>query len=120
MDIYIASHSKEFANEAAQKLSGAGHQIISSWHYGAFLSTAEHTQKECEEKAWRDYEEVSNSDLLMLFSGPDKYSGGKFVEAGIAIGMGKKVCVIGHRENMLLYLESIPVFESVEAWIENH
>jgi len=50
-------------------------------------------------------------DALVLVAGKEKYSGGKFVEAGIAIGLGKRVVVLGRRENMLLWH---PLVTSVE------
>jgi hypothetical protein len=53
--------------------------------------------------ATEDVIDVINCDSLVLVSGPDKYLGGKFVEAGIAIGLGKRVIIIGRRENMLLW-----------------
>ena len=33
-----------------------------------------------------------------------------------AIGLDKEVVVIGHRENMLMYLDCISVFDSVDNW----
>ena len=56
----------------------------------------------------------------MLISGPDKYSGGKFVEVGIAVGLDKSVVVIGHRENTLLYLDDIHLYKSINDWNDKY
>jgi len=60
---------------------------------------------------------VLAADALILLAGPDKYSGGKFVEAGIAIGAGKRVIVIGRRENMLLWHPQVDRVDTVDEAI---
>jgi nucleoside 2-deoxyribosyltransferase len=102
--VYIASHSKEEANLLAPKLERQGFEVVSTWHTKEFWPTEDHTLKERFMIAEEDLAEVKDSDCLVLISGPDKYSGGKFIEAGIAYGMGKRVFVYGRRENMLTYL----------------
>lgn len=109
MRIYIASHSRELAEEAASVFERKSYVISSRWHRKAFHPTHMHTEDECAAIAQEDYDDIASSDGLVLIAGPDKYSGGKFVEAGIAIGLGKPVTVIGRRENMLLWLPSVRV-----------
>ena len=116
MKIYVACHSKEIANEIVEELKNLGHDVVSTWHYGEFRSTCDCTNEERAKIAMRDYNQIKDCDILILISGLDKYSGGKFVEAGIAIGLDKEVVVIGHRENMLMYLDCISVFDSVDNW----
>lgn len=103
MKIYIASHSKELANAFASNLP-AGFAITSRWHSKEFLPTDHHSLGDRFEIAIEDANDIKRADALVLLSGPDKYSGGKFVEAGIAYGMGKPVYFVGRRENMLCYL----------------
>lgn len=107
MKIYVASHDRWAAAHAASVLSSAGHTITSRWHGKEFLQTSEHTVEERVAIATEDYEDVAAADALVLIAGPDRYSGGKFVETGIALGMGKHVVVIGRRENMLIWLPAI-------------
>jgi nucleoside 2-deoxyribosyltransferase len=116
MNIYVASHSRALALDVAYVLRRDGHKITSRWHHKPFHPTSHHTPAECEAIAQEDYDDIVAADALVLIAGPDKYSGGKFVEAGIAIGLGKRVTVIGRRENMLLWLPGIRVVESVEAF----
>lgn len=67
----------------------------------------DHEDKEKSRIAKEDADGVESSDALVLVAGPDRYSGGKFVEVGIALGMRKLVVVIGRRENMLLWHPSV-------------
>lgn len=103
MNVYIASHSKEQACAIANALSSAGARVTSTWHDIEFLRTHEHSEADRESTALRDTDEIDQADVLVLDSGQEKYAGGKFVEAGYALGTGKTVLVIGRRENMLLW-----------------
>lgn len=107
MKVYVASHDRWAACHVASVLEAHGHFITSMWLYKEFNATQDHTVAQREEIAAEDVADVRRSDALVLISGPDKYAGGKFVEAGIAIGLGKQVVVIGRRENMLLWLPAI-------------
>lgn len=101
--IYVASHCRWAASHVATVLRKQGHNVTSRWHDKAFNPTSRHTELECRAIAAEDVEDVQTADTLVLVAGPDKYSGGKFVEAGIALGLGKRVVVLGRRENMLLW-----------------
>ena len=58
------------------------------------------------------------SDAILMFSAPRRVPGGKFVELGIALGAGKKVFLIGHRENFLMYHGDIKKYDSIEDFIK--
>lgn len=108
MKVYVASHCRWAALHVASVLNISTHvEVVSRWHYKEFLPTPSHTEAERYDIAQEDYDDVMSADILVLIAGPDKYSGGKFVEAGIAVGAGKRVIVIGRRENMLIWLPSI-------------
>lgn len=104
MKVYIAAHDKALAQREASNLKSKNFTITSNWHEKAFLPTENHSETERFEIAIEDLNDIKEADCLLLLSGPDKYSGGKFVEAGIAYGMNKPVFYKGHRENMLCYL----------------
>lgn len=114
MKIYVASHCRWAACHVASELRKAGHKIISHWHDVEFLPTHEHTESQRRTIAAVDIADVAESDALVLIAGPDKYSGGKFVEAGIAIGRGKPVYVLGRRENMLLWSDKVTQFNEID------
>jgi len=102
MKIYIASHSQTDALTIANKLREEGHTITSTWIEEHFASHTSYPREERMKIAKKDADEIADSDALILIAGPDKYSGGKFVEAGIALGLNKIVIVFGRRENMLM------------------
>ena len=112
--VYIACHSKEVASIWQTVLQGKGFKVVSSWHNKEFLPTVEHTVEERFEIAQEDLHEIEECDTLLLVSGAGKYSGGKFIEAGIAYGLGKEVFYVGERENMLCYL-----FDKMDLGEEN-
>lgn len=103
MKVYIAGDSELAALYVAELVKTAGHTIMSSWHDGVFQRTAEHMVVERRSIASRDLDEVQGSDILILIASRGLVPGGKFVEAGAALGVGKKVIVLGRRENILLW-----------------
>jgi nucleoside 2-deoxyribosyltransferase len=104
MKFYIACHCSELAKSTSVKLLAHGHTVVSRWHDKPFHPTEHHSVGERFNIAIEDLNDIKRSDALILVSGPDKSSGGKFVEAGIAYGLGLPVYYTGHRENMLCYL----------------
>lgn len=114
LKIYVACHDPALAESVANELRRRGHIMTSRWHDGRpFLKTAEHTLQERQHIAETDLADVAAADALVLVAGPDRYSGGKFVEAGFAMGIGIPVYVYGRRENMLLWAPSVLPFEEL-------
>lgn len=105
--IYIASHDRWAALHVAGALVEAGHEITSRWIKQPFHPVEHHTGSEREVIAILDFEDVCRADVLVLIASDDKGPGGKFVEAGIAIGRNKQVIVLGRRENMLMWLPQV-------------
>lgn len=102
MKIYIAAHDPRLAEAFAAENSD--HEFTSRWHKKPFYPTDHHTLDERFEIAIEDFNDIKRAEALVLISGPGKYPGGKFVEAGIAYGLGMPVYFVGRRENMLTYL----------------
>lgn len=115
MKVYVASHCQLAGLHVAGVLQKYGHDITSRWLTGEFKPTEQFSEDRRSTIALEDYDDVAAADALVLVAGPDKYSGGKFVEAGIAVGLGRRVVVIGRRENMLLWLPSIVAVKSADA-----
>lgn len=115
MRFYIASHCKMLAVELRDKLNRLGISVTSSWIDSEFMPTDHYTESECTQIAESNFNDIKSSDALILISGPDKYSGGKFVEAGYAMALGKPVFVVGHRENMQMWGKLVSEIEIVEA-----
>jgi len=119
MKLYIAADDQTAARHAAALCRRDGHTIVSTWLNQPFNRTAEHTVDERQALADRDVDEVLAADALVLLAGPEKCPGGKFVEAGIAIGCGSEVHVVGRIENMLLWSTAARHHASVEAMLED-
>lgn len=63
--------------------------------------------------AAEDFRDVAMCDLLIAFTEPTDTTakrGGRHVEMGIALGMMKRVWVVGHRENLFCWLEDVRFF----------
>lgn len=118
MRFYIASHSQEEARAVADILQENGYDIVSSWLNEDFSRTSTYTDEEKAAIANKDIDEVWQADALVLLPSPIRVAGGKFVEAGAAIALGKPVYVIGVRENILLYHRNAFNFRTVEDLLE--
>lgn len=120
--VYIASHSKEQAVILANTLlsdNSLDINIISSWIYQPFNPTITYSDEEKIDIAMTDFNEVSNCDILILIAGNEKYSGGKFVEIGIALALNKNIFILGRRENMLLWNKNILQYDSVDGLVHD-
>ena len=105
MNIYIAAHNQAEAKLVAVVLTIHGHVITSRWLDKPFRPTRSYFFREREGIAQMDFDDVVACDALVLLCPPGRRRspGGKFVEAGIALGLGRRVYVMGPRENMLLW-----------------
>jgi nucleoside 2-deoxyribosyltransferase len=118
MKLYVAAHCRWAGSHVAAVLSERGHQITARWLSQPFGATTDYTPETCRDIAQQDMDDVCAADGLVLVAGPDRYSGGKFVEVGIALGTGKRVVVIGRRENMLMHHPSVEQVDTPEAAAE--
>lgn len=67
--------------------------------------------------AYEDFRDVAMCDLLIAFTEPPRSGhsrGGRHVELGIALGMMKRVWIVGHRENIFCWHEDVRFFETWE------
>lgn len=115
MKLYIAGHNQEDAIAVADALMGhSAHQITARWLKKPFNRTNEHSEEERIAIAEEDHSDITAANGLVLLASPKRVPGGKFVEVGIALGQGKPVYILGHRENMLMWHPSVKRFDSVE------
>lgn len=64
----------------------------------------------CDEHARKDLEDVAAADVLLALNPEgweDKGTGGRHVELGYAIALGKPILLVGERTNIFHYLSSI-------------
>jgi len=121
MNVYIAGR---FARKLelqvyAARLRREGHTVTSRWLRG-------HNATESHEKlklfAEEDLQDVHAADMVLLFTdGGDTdggYSGGRHWECGYAFALGKKVWIVGPKENVFHHLEGVVAFERFEWAIQ--
>ena len=70
--------------------------------------------------AEEDVEDVTNADMLVMFSCDPKTPGrgGRHVEFGIAVALGIPIAVVGPKENVFHDLPEVKQFDSFEEFKE--
>ncbi len=75
-----------------------------------------------EEFAHKDAEDVANCDCLIAFTeAPDSGGnnrGGRHVEYGMALALGKVVVVIGYRENIFHHAKGVIFFNTTSSVVD--
>lgn len=125
MRIYLASRYSRFKEMQAYRgdLKTAGHSVTSRWINGdhqiddAGLSTH---AKESERIrfAQEDASDLYAADCVISFTEAPRSSnsrGGRHVEFGMALARGKRVIIVGHRENVF---HCLPEVEFFKTWPE--
>lgn len=124
MKIYLAArYSRNPEMQGVRDvLQGLGHTVTSRWidcHAGKYLTsfTPEHLNNDpqyCSKLAQHDLEDLTAADTVISFT--DSTGGGKggrHVEFGYALALGKRVIVVGPRENVF---HTLPEIEHYTSW----
>ena len=114
MRIYIASrYDRRFEMLGVTAvLMRAGHVVTSRWIEGRGEGP--------EVEAAADVEDVLRADCLISFTEePTEHvtwsaRGGRHVEFGVALAMGKRLFVVGPRENVFHFLPRVETFRSLD------
>lgn len=102
------------AKAAAVLLEKAGYKVTSRWIHGDDPSVPPLA------RATYDLEDVRAADYLMLLSlpfGTLYKGGGRHVEFGYALALGKRMVVVGDYETVFIYLPEVRVYTTVGAAI---
>ena len=104
--VYICCHHSDPANQLRDALTYAGHEVVSTWHAGPGPRPADTDSAAWQEKADNNFQQITTADALVVIASLDHIArikcvpGGKFVEAGYALGYGGvKVFTLGGVEN---------------------
>lgn len=121
--IYLAGrYSRRTEIKAyAFQLQEIGYGITSRWIDGASTLTSEGLSEEAPyaervRLAEQDWQDLMAADTCISFTEPPRASvtrGGRHVELGAALAAGKRVIVVGHRENVF---HCLPLIEFYPTW----
>ena len=125
MKVYLASRysrREEMVIHAAD-LRGAGFDVTSRWINGNHQISDEglSVEAKAEERARfaiEDYDDLAKADIVINFTESPRATnsrGGRHVEFGIAIALGKCVLVVGPRENVF---HCLPHIQMCSCWYE--
>lgn len=110
--IYISAHSLSEAQALAQRLTDLGYLVVSTWHAekpwasDGTTPPPESTHDSLRKKALRNFEAISNADAFVNIVAPDKVTGGKFVELGVALANDVDAYLLGDRYENVMSHES--------------
>ena len=126
LKIYLAAqyHRRDDMKVVAEELRRAGHIVTASW-----LDETEPpdvTLDQCTEHfltytAEQDMDDIRRADIFVLFSVDPllpTVRGGRHVEMGYALGLGKPVYVVGPKENIFYYLPGLKHFSCISELID--
>jgi nucleoside 2-deoxyribosyltransferase len=109
--VYIAApySKRDETIEVMQRLEERGIAVVSRW--------LRELDPESHAAALRDLEDVANADVLFFLQpkGWEKLgAGGRHVEMGYAIALGKEIVMFGEKSNVFHHLRGIRFIESLE------
>ena len=128
--IYIAARfsRRPEANELAHWLQARGHRITSRWvkpETDHVLPTGMSQQAADSERERFAREDVSDildcTRMISLMEEPRSNGrGGRHVEFGIALALGRKLTIIGPRETVFHHLPEVEHFATIEEFREKY
>jgi nucleoside 2-deoxyribosyltransferase len=128
MKIYIAARfsRRPECNELARAPKAQGHTITSRWvkpDSNQVTPTGLSEQApdaERERFAVDDCHDVQACDMLVSLQEEPRSNGrgGRHIEFGYALALGKALCCIGPRETVFHHLPNVAHFDSVAAFLE--
>jgi nucleoside 2-deoxyribosyltransferase len=124
MRIYLAArYSKHPEMQGVRDLLQVlGHEVTSRWidqHGGDQLESATHAQlnsqpEACQVYGQHDMADIDAADVVISFTYPDGGGkGGRHIEFGYALGTGKRMILVGPRENIF---HTLPQVEHFPDW----
>lgn len=122
MKIYLCGRysRRDQLRDVRDKIQQMGHDVVSRWldtEYAYRPDQGAAAPPEYREKYARiDLEDVAACDAVISFTEaagiPNAGRGGRHVEFGYALALGKRLIVIGHRENLFHHHPRVEFFAS--------
>lgn len=126
MKIFLCSRysRRDEMRTIANELRRCGHTVTSRWLDTEWDRTDDSgsaaAPSACrEEFAVKDLEDVAASDCLIAFTEPPRSSGrgGRHVELGAALALGKRIIVVGYQENLFCHHPLVEFFPGVQVML---
>jgi len=124
MKVYLAARfsRRHECHALGQYLQSRGHQIVSRWtlpgedHVIPTSSSEQAADAERRRFAMEDMDDVRACDwCISLMEAPRSNGrGGRHIEFGVALGLGKMLTIIGPRETVFHHLDEVACFDSVD------
>lgn len=128
MIFYLAA---DFARKAEMQgvrhvLETLGHKVVSTWHDGDVptqgfgtggMAIDERTVMRCSGLAQSDLAELRDTEVVLFFTTGELSRGGRHTEFGYAVGLEKRVVIVGPRENVFQCDTSIVWFEDWSQFV---
>lgn len=130
MKIYLASRysRRDELRVIADELRGLGHTITSRWLDTTWEEKERDSQvyssaapPEYREKhSVEDLDDVLAADTFVAFTEEPRYGGrgGRHIEMGAALAVGKRIIVVGPRENLFYHHPRVLHFASTEDMMQ--
>lgn len=125
MKIYLASRYSRHVELRAYRgdLQTRGHTVTSRWINGDHQIDDQGLSAQAKESerirfAQEDRDDLVGADCVISFTEAPRSSnsrGGRHVEHGMGLALGKRVIVVGHRENVF---HCLPEVEFFKTWPE--
>jgi nucleoside 2-deoxyribosyltransferase len=113
---FAARFSRRFELQGYRRdLRMIGHEVTARW-------IDSRDDDDGEMAAARDIADIELADGLISFAEAPRSvatRGGRHVELGVALALGKRVIAVGHRENVFFHLSEVEFFESWPDAIES-
>lgn len=118
MKIYLAGRypRREELLGYSKVLEAAGHEITARWLIG------KEEGLDYQDIALLDVEDVQRADTVMSFTENPKEGtprGGRHVEFGLGLGLGKQCITIGERENVFHFFPTVRVYKTLEDFLND-
>ncbi len=94
----------------AKELRDLGHHVTSSWLRGTIAPSTDLSDPAWPTIAQQDVNDVFACDAVIYFAEADRSSGGRHVEFGMGLGLGKRMMVVGEPEHLFHTLPTVEVY----------
>lgn len=124
---YLASRYSRYAEMQGVRdtLEVFGHKVTSRWidlHGGTqersyTVEELNNGAEQCAELAIHDYEDIQAADAVASFTCGSGGKGGRHVEFGMAVALGKRLIVVGPREHVFHTLPQVEWYPNWSRWV---